>query len=326
MKTRVLATAMLAGAFCLTGCDNKVAVSNLAAMNPVAESLPRHWLEIPALPIIQRGVSELAPHFSGQSYAKFMDQICDLAQGVLDQGQANEALKLSKAEAGQIPKEFSRLVNGDKSSQQTACAAYLASSVSLQLDLREFVQAEAPFVSESSAAGSNGLAKKDEQAVSRSNVTESNSGSTADVEQTVQHVDPVNLQHALSVKLATARTNTDIFAVIAAELQRRPGLSIAEYEVAAGQLFAQLAPTYLERIKALTPSSGIEYRLLRMESGLFAFSSSDGGLFESSAQGLSLLQSGVLWYGQGKLLGQDYRLHVAYFDPSISKLLAPPVQ
>lgn len=131
---------MLAGAFCLSGCDNKVAVSSLAVMNPVADSLPRNWLEIPALPIIQRGVSELAPHFSGQSHTKYMDQICGLARGDLEQGQVNEALKLSQVEAGQVPKEFSRLVNGDKSIQQTACAAYLASSVSLQLDPREFVR------------------------------------------------------------------------------------------------------------------------------------------------------------------------------------------
>ncbi len=317
---------MLAGAFCLSGCDNKVAVSSLAVMNPVADSLPRNWLEIPALPIIQRGVSELAPRFSGQPHTKYMDQICGLAQGDLEQGQVNEALKLSKAEAGQIPKELSRLVNGDKSSQQTACAAYLASSVSRQLDPRELDQAEAPSVAEFSAEGSSGLAKKDEQMVPKPNAAESNAGSTAYVEQTVQHVAAADLQHALSVKLAIARTNADIFALIAAELRRRPGLSVAEYEVASGQLFMQFAPTYLERIKALTPSSGVEYRLLRMEPGSFAFSSSDGGLFESNAQGLSLLQSGVLWYGQGKLLGQDYRLHVAYFDPSISKLLAPPVQ
>lgn len=327
MKTRTLATAMLAGVFCLTGCDNKDSVISLSAMNPVADSIPRHWIEIPALPIIQRGVSELVPHLSDQSHVNLMGQICSLARGELEQGQVNEALKHSQIDAGSIPKQFSRLVNGEKSTQQTACAAYLASNVPPQLDSSELVQPAASAASVSSAEDSSRLVKEEGQTGAKSNAAvESNTTSTEHVEQTVLQVDSASLQQALPIKLAIARANADVFALIAVELQRRPGLSIAEYQVAAGQLFAQLAPTYLERIKALTLASGVEYHLLRIDSGLLAFSSSDGGLFESSAQGLSMLQNGVLWYGQGKLLGQDYPLLVAYFDPSISQLLVPSAQ
>ncbi|MCP8466474.1 hypothetical protein NK553_21190 [Pseudomonas sp. ZM23] len=88
-------------------------------------------------------------------------------------------------------------------------------------------------------------------------------------------------------------------------------------------MFTRLAPVYLERVKAQLPRAGTNYRVLRLDADLFAFSSSEGSLFEFDGDGLTLRQNSVVWFGQGKLLGQEYPLKVAYFEPKVSELLAP---
>lgn len=125
------------------------------------------------------------------------------------------------------------------------------------------------------------------------------------------------------MKLTLARVNADIYALIAAELQWRLGRTVPECREQARQLFTRLAPVYLERVKAQLPRAGTNYRVLRLDADLFAFSSSEGSLFEFDGDGLTLRQNSVVWFGQGKLLGQEYPLKVAYFEPKVSELLAP---
>ena len=141
--------------------------------------------------------------------------------------------------------------------------------------------------------------------------------------KTELRIDQKSLAMTLPIKLAVARANADVFALIASELQRRPGLSIDQYHRLTTQLFAKLAPVYLKRVKQQLPAAGTRYNLLRADAQQFAFSASTGSLFEFGAEGLILKQNGITWYGQGKLLGRDYPLQVAYFYSSVNALLAP---
>lgn len=50
------------------------------------------------------------------------------------------------------------------------------------------------------------------------------------------------------------------------------------------------------------------------------FVSSTRTLFEYDFSGLKLQQNGMTWFGEGKLLGKDYFLKVAYL-PSTAKQL-----
>lgn len=293
MKLQFLIATGMAGLLALTGCKQD---------EPTVQAAPIHrsWLSLPALPIIQDAVFSLSPTFNGQRNTWVMAQLCGLARGELKQEQVNVFLAQQKVDVAKLPKqghELSLLVNGDRAGQATACAAYLATSVLSTVDAGEFMSAVRPM-------GADG--KTPDQ----------------DAKPHLQ-IDNARLSAVLPIKLAEARANADVFALIAAELQRRPGLKVSEYREQAEQLFSQLAPTYLERIKAQLPPAGSTYKLLQLDADRFAFSSSAGSLFEYGSEGMTLRQNSVIWYGQGKLLGQEYPLQVAYFDASVGSLLAP---
>lgn len=255
-----------------------------------------NWLNIPALPVIHDAIFELSPKFNGQRNAPAMEQLCALARGEVKQEQVNAFLKQAGVDAEKLPKkgsQFSLFINGDQSGQATACAAYLATTVLSPVNVAEFM---------------------------RPVTTPATDGQP---QKSSLQVDNALLTTALSIKLAEARANADVFALIAAELQRSPGLTIPQYRERAGQLFARLAPTYLQRIKDQLPPADTQYKLLQMDDSRFLFSSSVGSVFEFGSNGLILNLGGITWYGEGKLLGKDYPLQVAYFDKTVKALLLP---
>ncbi|RON69604.1 hypothetical protein [Pseudomonas fluorescens] len=259
---------------------------------------PRTWLRIPALPVIQDAIVQMSPTFNELSAAPMMAQLCALARGEVKQEQVNAFLKQQGIEAQAVPRQgspLSLLVNGDQPGQATTCAAYLATSVLSTVNVAEFML---PVV----APAVNGQPEK----------------SSLQIDSTL-------LTSALSVKLAIARANADVFALIAVELQHRPGLSIAQYREQAGQLFGRLAPTYLQRIKEELPPANTQYTLLQMDDDRFVFKSSVGGVFEFGRDGLVLRQGGIVWYGKGRLMGQEYPLRVEYFPAAVEPLLTSPV-
>ncbi|MBO3273606.1 hypothetical protein [Pseudomonas schmalbachii] len=299
MNTKPLFAAVLLGLLTLTGCNG-----NQSSDASSAPSQP-NWLSTPALPIIQDAVFSLTPTFNGQRNPLLMEQVCGLASGELKQEQVNAFLSQRNVDVTKVPKQgdaLSLLVNGDKASQATACAAHLATTVLTTVDAGEFLQSVVP------ASGTNGQSN--------------NTSASKPAEPTLQ-IDNARLGQLLPIKLAEARVNAEVFALIAAELQRRPGLTVSEYHKQAVELFARLAPVYLERIKAQLPPAGTNYALVQLDGQRFAFTSSTGNLFEYTSEGLVLRQNGITWYGQGKLLGQEYPLKVAYFPSSVNKLLAP---
>ncbi|MBO3275488.1 hypothetical protein [Pseudomonas schmalbachii] len=293
MNTKSLFVSVLLGMTVLAGCNQGHAPASDAA------TVQRNWLSIPALPIIEDAVFSLSPKFKGQRNPQVMTQVCGLARGELTQEQVNTFLDRQNVDAAKLPRQghpLSLLVSGDKSAQTTACAAYLATAVLSTVDIGEFAQTvEAPATD-----------KADKKAA----------------DKPALQLDSARLNASLPIKLAEARANADVFALIAAELQRRPGLTAREYREEARQLFSKLAPAYLERVKLQLPKDA-SYKLERMSAEHFTFSNSHGAVFDFGGEGLTLRQNNVVWYGQGKLLGMDYPLQVAYFPDTVNELLAP---
>lgn len=257
---------------------------------------PRHWVSVPALPVIQEAVFNLAPSFEGQRSPVLMSAVCSLAQGNASQEQVNAQLAHLGIDATKLPQHStdatSLLVNGDKAAQATACAAYLATSVLLPADNAEFLA--------------------DQQKVEPGKAP------------SVAQVDQARLRHVLPIKVARARSNADLFALIATQLQSQPGLTREQARDEAGRLFARLAPTYLARIEQRIPLARAHYSMQRLDTGGFAFSNDAGTRFDYTPEnGLVLWQYGQVWYGKGQLLGHDMRLQLAYFDEQVGALLAP---
>ncbi|TLP70089.1 hypothetical protein FEA48_27695 [Pseudomonas nitroreducens] len=313
MQVKPLIAALLIGTAALAGCQQEHTpdAAQQPAVSPLANTPPAAGndavrLNLPALPIIRNAVFSLTPTFNGQRDPQIMSQVCGLARGELTQGQVNTFLGQRSIDPAKLPKTgnpLSLLVNGDKTSQTIACAAYLATSVMLAPDANEYMKSVA--ITEKAPAGKAKPGAKPEAKPS-----------------TVQQLDTKALSLVLPVKLAVARANADIFALIASQLQREPGLTLGEYRNQAMQLFTRLAPVYLQRVKAQMPN-GVRFDVVRLGGGALVFRGSDGSFFDFDGTNLRLMQSDVLWFGEGRLMGQEYPLSVAYFDASVQPLLVP---
>ncbi|MDN6859904.1 hypothetical protein QO207_25225 [Pseudomonas sp. CAN2814] len=298
MKLKHLAIALLVGST-LAGCEFPLQQARPRA--PV----PQNWVSVPALPVIEEAVLSLAPTFQGQRSGALMAQICGLARGDLKQDQVNAQLAGMGIDSARLPRQSkdatALLVNGDRAAQATACAAYQATDVLLAFNPKPYLKA----VPQSDEKGKDKVAEKP-------------------VQPTLQ-VDDKKLGSVLPIRIAQARTNADVFALIAENLQRKPGLDVDAYREQARELFSRLAPTYIARVPANLPSASANYLVTGMGEGRLEFSSTTGVRFDLSLdKGLTLTQNGVLWYGNGQLLGHQYRLRTAYFQPEVAQLLNVP--
>lgn len=276
MNMKSIFVAVLIALLVLAGYDRLVADKSADA--------PRVSLRVPALPVIQDAIFQLSPRFDEPRKALMMEQLCALARGEVKQEQVNALLRQQGIDVQALPRQgnpFSLLVNGDQPGQASACAAYLATTALSAVNVAEFMHPV-------TVPAANGQPEK-----------------------SALQIDNALLTSVLSVKLAVARANADIFALIAVELQRSPGLTIPQFRVQAAELFTRLAPTYLQRIKEQLPPANTHYRLMQMDDSRFVFSSSTGSVFEFGPNGLILSQGGIVWYGKGRLMGQEYPLQVA---------------
>ncbi|WP_152223686.1 hypothetical protein [Pseudomonas sp. SCB32] len=270
-------------------------VSTLYGCLPQKAAPSRNLVDMPILPIIQESISGLRPQFDGPNAKQMVGYICALARGEATLEQVSGSLLSTGIDPSKLPANSSTslLLTGDRAGQAAACAAYIAFDAQSPVDLSD-VTAIAP-------------------------------ASANDGKVPAPQIDNARLAQTLRVKLASAHATADIFALIGAELRRNPGKSTAQYREQANQLFVRLAPVFLERVKQQLPPPNVTYSVDRLEPTALAFSASNGvQLNVSPGVGLTMRQNGVLWYGEGKLLGREYNVPVAYFPLSVNALLTSP--
>lgn len=277
----------------LTGCREQPPASLPSAHQA-------RWLDVPALPIVQGAVVTLSGTLAPHKNPKVMAQLCALAKGEIQQEHINAFIKEQGGDALKIPQQghlFSLLVNGDRKTQFSACAAYVAASVLTPLNLTELASPRP-----ASKPGDTG--KSDEPPIPQ--------------------IDQTKLLASLPYRLAIAQANAELFALIATELQHRPGLTFGQYHQLCVEMFIQLAPDYLQRVKEHTPATSTEFQVLNLDNRNFTFIGSDQTLFSYDYSGLKLQQNGIIWLGEGKLLGKDYFLKVAYLPEKARHLSVIP--
>jgi len=321
MKLKTLAFSILAAA-ALAGCDLPTPWKSASAPSPAAQApavaqnqSPANWVSIPALPVIQDAIVSMAPTFNGQRNPELIGYICALAAGQASQQQVNERLVGIGIDPAKIPPtgtdSFSLLVSGNKAGQTAACAAFQATEVLLPINPRDFMHEVV--VAQSKPAAEEKSVKNGKP---EPKAAEGQPHKTLELSSEI-------LNRALPMRIAQARANADVFALIATQLARKPGLTVSEYREQARSLFVRLAPTYLDRLNQQMPPSSVKYQLERLDAGGLSFSSNVGTRYEyTPGNGLILTQNGQLWYGKGSLLGSAYRLRSAYFKADVAPLLS----
>lgn len=249
-----------------------------------------HGVMLPALPIIQGAVMGLVPLVEGQRNDVMMHHVCAMARGESTAKQVAEALKIQGIDLSSTPQQgdpLSLLVDQDASHRATACAAYIATSAMVLPKANEFM-----------------IETVIEHPREKSSKTLS--------------VDPQKLNNYMRLQLAIAKSDADVFALIASQLAQTPGLTLQQYNQRAKSLFTTIAPGYLQRVKELYANDkNSEYALREYSNYAFKFVSNSGHVFEFDFNGLNLSFNRIPWYGSGQLLGKTYWLDVAYFDPAL---------
>lgn len=286
MNTRLFSGLALLLLLGIGGCKESTSASSAERSQGV---------DIPAVPVIKSALFSLSDALVPNRNPLLMEQLCALARGEIQQGNINAFIQQQGGDAQTIPRQghpLSLLVNGDRKTQIQACAAYLATTVMLPLDLN-------PLMSSAPQEKTPGTGKP------------------------APKIDQAKLQAILPGKLAIAQANADFFALIAAELQRRPGLTLEQYHQLSEDMFARLAPDYLRRLKEQAPPPETQYRVLQVDADQFAFISTTGAQYAYDFAGLNLQQNGIAWFAGGKLLGKGYFLKVAYLPESAKRLVQP---
>lgn len=281
-------TAMLIPVCLLAGCKG----SDQTPASDAKAIAQQHLgtLDYPALPIIRNAVFSMSPLVDGKRNPAVMQQICGLARGESTQVDVDRFVAASGESAQHLKEKggvTALLVNGNHAGQQIACAAYLATAPMIQVDGNEFI---AP------RKGADGKLQ----------------------------VDQARLGEVMAVRMALARTDAEYFTLIAEKLQQTPGLTDAQYQSRTRELFSELAPAYLKRVKEQMPPAGTRFDLKQMDSERFAFSTSNGGEYEYTSDGMTLRQDNITWYGDGQLMGQPHTLKVAYYPHAVTQIVDHP--
>jgi hypothetical protein len=233
-----------------------------------------------SLPVIQSTVLSLIPTFGGKVNPIIMDQLCALVKGEQTQVQferffSDKAISL-QALAKQDP-GFALLVDKDPNKKITACSAYLASQAFILPDAHALLKQQT---------------KRDAES-------------------------PLNsdLNQNLSQKLATLKTNAEVFAVIAERNQSISSRSLGAHQQEIVKQFSILAGHYLQRLQQY--SSLINAQTIQeLDQTNLTFSSPDGYHFRLRGTDAQLQLHGINWYGDGELLGKRHFIQVTFFASS----------
>ncbi|MCS3431643.1 hypothetical protein [Klebsiella sp. BIGb0407] len=289
----------------LAGCDRpeqkpSVQPQVAASVEPVVPE--KIVIDFPALTIIENTVAQLAPKLNNQFDISVIQRICLLARGEVSKERVIESIKRDgHFDPAKIPAQdhpLSLLVNDDQEKRAEMCAAWLASWA-----------ARIPDEDEITVQKTRKIEEKGQ-----------NKGKERTVTENVLSNDKV--AEVLAVKLSVLRANAEIYAFIASELEKMPGLTLEEYARAAGKTFSALSPYYLKRVQELYSPEPGSYHLTQLGTRGYAFNT-DGGYYFSRDGGNALLTyRGINWLGRGDIMGKDYKIAVSYFPDTLIDMIA----
>ncbi|MER1491077.1 hypothetical protein [Enterobacter cloacae] len=275
------------------------------------QDLPVKTISVPAYNMITDTLQAIDPTKDGKLTDFAMQQICALARGDRTQKDVNSILKEKGIDADKLPKTgntVSLLVNGDKEQQQMVCAVYLANSVFRPVDNSVYFSKKNVSKEEKTESGWS-FWKSDKKKEIKSQ------------DQQVVFNRSLFVKDA-QIKMAIVQATAQMYAVIAENIQNDKGKYWADYQQHIASIVYNYAPEYLRKIsvfyknraeKALTP--------LNVSLNSYTVANNVGDVLTQQAGNVNFTAKGVLWFGNGKILGKDYFSNVIAIQPE--NLLTP---
>ncbi|CAI0750496.1 hypothetical protein [Serratia fonticola] len=240
----------------------------------------------PTSSLISETLLEMTPSVNNERNDLMMKLVCDLARNEKSQAEVDTYLQRNGVDVSQIPASgnaLSLLVNGETQKQKAACASYIATSVILPGDNKDLYQ------------GVN-VANKDK---------------TLSVKQ---EVDQDKLNQVMRTRMAIAEANAEFYSLMGNALADKGNMSYAAYKNQIFDMFTELAPFYLDRVKQLYGGKKGDITVLSLSNSDYRVMDDKGYVMSFSQGSFELDVKGITWFGNGKLLGKDYYLDVPYFS------------
>jgi hypothetical protein len=240
----------------------------------------------PTSSLISETLLEMTPSVNNGRNDLMMKLVCDLARNEKSQAEVNTYLQRNGVDVSQIPvsgNALSLLVNGETQKQKAACASYIATSVLLPGDNKDLYK----------------------------EVNVANKDKTISVKQ---EVDQDKLNQVMRTRMSIAEANAEFYSLMANELAMKGNMSYGEYKNQIFDMFAELAPFYLDRVKQLYGGKVGDTTLLSLSNSDYRVMDDKGYVMSFSQGAVDLEIKGVTWFGNGKLLGKEYHVNVPYFS------------
>lgn len=240
----------------------------------------------PTASLISETLLEMTPSVNNARNDLMMKLVCDLARNEKSQAEVETFLRRNGVDVSQIPESgnaLSLLVNGETQKQKAACASYIATSVIVPGDNKDWY---------------HGV-----------NVT--NKDKTISVKQ---EVDQDKLNQVMRTRMSIAEANAEFYSLMANALAGRGTMSYASYKNQIFDMFSELAPFYLDRVKQLYAGKKGDVTLLSLSKDDYRVMDDKGYVMSFSQGVVDLEVKGVTWFGNGKMLGKEYYLDVPYFS------------
>lgn len=280
-----------------------------ASIFAAPQDLPIKYVSAPAYNIITDALFDLTPQLAGKRNNFLMEQICALARGETTQTDVDRRLRQQNIDIRKLKQigELGDLVTtGTLHERQTACTAYLATSLFLNEDNRVYfknVASEAPTAQPAEAERSGWAFWKTES---------KKPPSPPAVKKESMVFNQVRFIQDARLKMAVARATAQLYAVIAQNIQASSPVSAQTYRQYIAAIVQSYAEEYLKSIE--TFYLGDDNKILKLENitaNGYSVSNISGNRLVKNGENIQLLSRGVPWLGEGKIMGGDYFVKIA---------------
>lgn len=117
--------------------------------------------------------------------------------------------------------------------------------------------------------------------------------------------------------MSLAQATAQLYAVIAGNLPYSENSSFSEYQQSVARTVYNYAPEYLRLMKVLYTADTAKYTAGNITKSTLSVADNQGKELQITPLGPVLISRGVMWLGQGKILGMDY------FSPVVVSLSNP---
>lgn len=241
-------------------------------LSAVSDIKVKH-IDVPAYNLISDTLIGMSAPVNGKRNDFVMQLICDLARGDKTQSEVNAALEKNNVGISSIPESnsiSSLLINGKKADQSTTCAAYIATSLLMPVD-------------------NTALFDK-----------KKNKGGTED-----DVLNATRFSEEMKVNMSVAQATANLYAVIASNIDRNSNQSFSDYQENIAETVYNYAPEYLHLVQTLYANDRATYTPLALTKSTLVIEDNMSRQLKVTSQGFVLKSRGVIWLGDGKILGKE---------------------